>query len=176
MTDDRFSHELDINNFHLLQATHFYNEAVEADTFVISTEVWSEEKPEELAARFETGIRGWRKEFPKGKVVAVFGVGEDGHTCGMIPDTDKKAFAEKFQNKDKWVTGYFTPNNEHHERISITMPFIQDNVDYAVVYASGDKKREPLKRLLAETGELNETPARILRELENAEIFTDIIQ
>jgi 6-phosphogluconolactonase/glucosamine-6-phosphate isomerase/deaminase len=181
MTDDRFSHELDINNSHLLQVTDFYNEIINADAYYISTEVWTEQTPEELAKRFEYGLRQWLAEFPGGVVVAVFGMGEDGHTAGMIP-CDKKTFDELFENTEKWVVGYSTPNNEYHERITITMPFIRKYVNYAVGFISGEKKRPALDRLIAEKGSSNgsldeslaETPSRILRELKNVEIFTDI--
>jgi 6-phosphogluconolactonase/glucosamine-6-phosphate isomerase/deaminase len=175
VTDDRFSHEMDVNNSHILQSTAFYNECINADAYYISSEVWDEQNPQELAKRFEHGLRKWREEFPKGVVIAVFGMGEDGHTCGMIPDTDKK-FAELFIDTDKWVAGYSTQNNEHHERISITMPFIKQNVDHAIVYFSGEKKKLAFNKLLAEKGSLSETPARIFRELKNVEIFTDMAE
>ncbi len=181
MTDDRFSKEMDINNSHILQATDFYNECINNDVFFISTEVWGEEKPEELAERFEKGLRGWRSDFPDGVVIGVFGIGEDGHTCGMIPDPSKsteskKLFALRFENPDKWVVGYSTPHNQYGERISITMPFIKKFVDHAVVFVSGDKKRDALDKLLAPKGSLNETPARVLRELKNVDLFTDIAE
>lgn len=171
MTDDRFSKELDINNSHILQATDFYNEAINADAYYISTEVWSEEKPEELATRFEYGLKQWRKEFPDGVVIAVFGMGEDGHTCGMIPD---KNFSKLFIETDNWVTGYFTKNNEHNERVTITVPFIRKYVDHAVVYIAGDNKKSAFQKLIAEEGDIETTPARVLRELKDVEVFTDI--
>jgi 6-phosphogluconolactonase/glucosamine-6-phosphate isomerase/deaminase len=171
MTDDRFSRLLDVNNSHLLQTTDFYNECINADAYYVSTEVWNEQTPEELARRFEYGLRQWREEFPKGVVVAVFGIGADGHTAGMIPGDN---FEEFFENTEKWVVGYSTSNNEYRERITITMPFIRKYVNHAVAFISGDKKRMALDRLLAENGNLAQTPARILRELKNIEIFTDI--
>lgn len=174
MTDDRFSRDLNINNSHLLQATDFYNECINNDVYYISSEVWNEEKPEELATRFEYGLRKWREEFPEGVVIAVFGVGEDGHTCGIIPEKNATLFGERFENPEKWVIGYTAPHNQYHERITITLPFIRKNVDYAVAFISGEKKRVALNKLLAEQGNLTETPARILRELKNVEIFTDI--
>lgn len=173
MTDDRFSREMDINNSHLLQATDFYNESVNADVYYISTEVWQEKTPEELAERFEYGLRQWRKEFPEGVVITVFGMGEDGHTAGMISGEN---FSDLFEKTKKWVTGYTTPNSEHRERVTITIPFIRENVDYAVAYISGEKKREAFDRLLAEKGSLDKTPVRILRELKKVEIFTDIAE
>ncbi len=179
MTDDRFSHELDINNSHILQATDFYNECINNDVYFISTEVWGEEKPEDLAVRFEHGLRKWREEFPSGVVIGVFGVGEDGHTCGIIPEanksaTSKKLFTERFENTDKWVVGYTTERNQYRERITITNTFIKENVDHAVVYVSGEKKRKAIEKLVAASGEVSQTPARVLREFKDVEIFTDI--
>ena len=171
MTDDRFSHEMDVNNSHILQATDFYNECVNADAFYIPTEVWDEEEPEQLAERFERGLKQWRADFPKGVVIAVFGMGEDGHTAGMIPGS-----AKLFENTEKWVVGYTTPNNEYHERVTITMSFIKQNVDHAVAFISGEKKRPALDRLLAKDGDLDKTSARILRELKDVQIFTDIAE
>jgi 6-phosphogluconolactonase/glucosamine-6-phosphate isomerase/deaminase len=171
MTDDRFSHELDVNNSHILQSTDFYNECINADTYYISTEVWHEKTPEELAKRFEHGLRKWREEFPDGVVIAIFGMGEDGHICGMMPGN-----AQLFENDKKWAVGYTTPNNKYHERITITMSFIRKYVDHAVAYISGENKRAALNNLLAEKGSLDKTPARILRELKNVEIFTDMAE
>ena len=175
MTDDWFSREMNVNNSHLLQATDFYNECINSDVFFISSEVWGEEKPEELAARFEYGLKKWREECPKGIVVAVFGMGEDGHTCGIIPEPkNQKLFTELFENSNMWVAGYYTDKNEHHERITITFPFIREQVEHAVAFISGEKKQPALEKLLAEKGDLSKTPARILRELKKVEIFTDI--
>lgn len=179
MTDDRFSHEMDINNSHLLQATDFYNESINADAYFISTEVWNEQSPEELADRFEYGLKQWRTEFPRGVVVAVLGMGEDGHTAGIIPGTSKiggqqASFTNLFENPGKWVVGYSTLNNEYHERVTITLPFIRKYIDYAVAFISGEKKREAFDRLLSESGSLEATPIRILRELKNVEIFTNL--
>ena len=180
MTDDRFSQEMDINNSHILQATDFYNECINSDAFFISTEVWGEEKLEELAARFEKGLRKWHEEFPDGLIIAVFGMGEDGHTCGIIPEAgknaDEKSFKERFDDPKKWTVGYVTPQNEFHERVSITFPFIRQFVDHAVAYISGEKKRAAFDQLLSEKGSLAQTPVRILRELKDVDVFTDMAE
>jgi len=43
-----------------------------------------------------------------------------------------------------------------------------------VVFMVGEEKRNALERVLAEEGMLAETPARIVREMRDATIFTDI--
>ena len=134
-----------------------------------------------MASRFEYGLRQWREEFPKGKVVAVFGVGLDGHTCGIIPDINpektksKELFKNRFNDTDKWVVGYDDANNEYKERVTITMPFIKEQVDHAVVFVSGENKRKALDNLLASEGDINKTPARVLRDIKDVEVFTDIL-
>ncbi len=175
MTDDRFSMDMDVNNFTQLQSTFFYNEAIDAGLYTISTEVWNEENPEALAGRFATGIAGWRNDFPNGVVIAIFGIGTDGHICGMIPGEEKAVFKERFVDTKQWVVGYTTEYNEHKERITITMPFIRSEVKHAVVYTVGESKREALQKVLAPTGNLHETPARIIRELPDTYLFTDLV-
>lgn len=175
VTDDRFSRDMDVNNFHLLQASGFYSEIIDSNAFAISTEVFDEERPEQLADRLEHGLRTWRKDFPEGIVIATFGIGEDGHTCGMMPDFDKAGFKARFVDTDKWVVGYNTPANQYHERITITVPFIRSQVNHAVIYASGEAKRPALQRLLSPIGNLHETPARILREVKDVYLFTDVV-
>lgn len=174
MTDDRFSMDMDVNNFTQLQSTYFYNEAIDTNTYTISTEVWNEENPEALAERFATGIAGWRKDFPNGVVIATFGIGTDGHIAGMMPE-EKADFKKRFVDTKQTVVGYNTPNNEHHERITITMPFIKSEVKHAVVYAVGENKKEAVQKVLAPTGNLHETPARIIREIPDTYLFTDVV-
>lgn len=100
-TDDRFSLELDINNFSILQTTPFYNNLIQGDVFCISTEPFEEETLEQYRARFEKNLREWKQDFPKGKIVALYGMGTDGHTGGMIPGLlEKEAFDAEFNDSE----------------------------------------------------------------------------
>jgi 6-phosphogluconolactonase/glucosamine-6-phosphate isomerase/deaminase len=103
-TDDRFSAELDVNNFSILQSASFYNNLIEADAFCISTEPFEDETIEQYRARLEKNIREWRQDFPKGIIIALYGMGGDGHTGGMIPGLmSKEEFYAEFNDADRLV-------------------------------------------------------------------------
>lgn len=195
-TDDRFSTELDVNNFSILQSTSFYNSLVEADAFCISTEPFEEETLEQYRARFEKNLREWKQDFPKGKIVALYGMGTDGHTGGMIPGLlEKEAFDAEFNDSDRLVgtfdalaaameqSGGLKENHyEFPQRISTTLPFMRDWVDHAVFYVTGEAKKPAFDRVVAASADANlygETdfsalPAAIVSFMKDATIFTDI--
>lgn len=203
-TDDRFSTELDINNFSLLQATSFYNSLVEADAFCISTEPFEDETLEMYRARFEKNLREWKLDFPKGIIVALYGMGADGHTGGMIPgllskdefdaefnDGDRlvgtfDAIAHEAAHKDGGVNGESSSSAqvskyEFPQRISTTIPFMRDWVDHAAFYIVGEIKKPALDAVLAIEDEKLSTdvdfsisPISIARFMKDSTIFTDI--
>lgn len=187
-TDDRFSTELDINNFAILQSTSFYNNLVEADAFCISTEPFEEETIEQYRARFEKNIREWKQDFPKGTIVALYGMGADGHTGGMIPGLlSKEEFDAEFNDGDRLVGTFdaVTKNQadkfEFPQRISTTIPFMRDWVDHAVFYITGENKKSALNKVLQINDDVLSTeidfsilPISIARFMKDAIIFTDI--
>lgn len=187
-TDDRFSTELDINNFAILQSTSFYNNLVEADAFCISTEPFEEETIEQYRARFEKNLREWKQDFPKGIVVALYGMGADGHTGGMIPGLlSKEEFDTEFNDSDRLVGTFDAAANgrgkeyEFPQRISTTIPFMRDWVDHAVFYITGENKKSALDTVLKIDDEtlstdidFSKAPISIARFMKDATIFTDI--
>lgn len=198
-TDDRFSTELDINNFAILQSTSFYNHLVEADAFCISTEPFEEETIEQYRARFEKNLREWKQDFPKGIIIALYGMGVDGHTGGMIPGLlAKKEFDEEFNDSDRLVgtfdaLAYDVSHTVGHtistrakdfqfpQRISTTIPFMRDWVDHAAFYIAGENKKTALDSILQISDDtlstdvdFSNSPISISRFMKDATIFTDI--
>lgn len=123
------------------------------------------ESLEETATRFENNIKEWRENNPSGKIIITQGMGGDGHTAGIFPS---------FKETDKWVVGYEVNTNQFPKRITVTPSFLINEVDTSIVYISGESKKEALEKVLDESGSLSETPARIIREMKDATIFTDI--
>ena len=124
----------------------------------------------DAAARIEGSWRKWRKNYSDGQVIATIGVGADGHVAGIMPNIDLGAFG------NKWAVGYDAgQSNKFPLRITATFEFLRGEVDFAIVYMSGEEKRPALERVLADNGTLAETPARIFREMKNVKIFTDIL-
>lgn len=178
VTDERFYEDLDINNFALLQATSFYNSLIEADAFCINTQANAGETQEECAKRFEKNIKEWKFDFPKGKIVALYGMGADGHTGGMIPGVLGEADFEKdFNTEDVWVSAINAEGkNEFPLRFSTTLPFMRDQVDHAVFYVTGANKKVAFDKASKGEGKNFEIPARVISEMKDVTVFTDIAE
>jgi 6-phosphogluconolactonase/glucosamine-6-phosphate isomerase/deaminase len=177
VTDDRFSEELDVNNFTQLQADPFYNKLVNTDSFAISTEVWPGDTHEVHRQRFEKGLRDWRKDFPYGTVIALLGVGADGHIAGIIPGAlTGDDFARTFDSTADVALLDAGARNELPLRTTVTFPFLR-TVDFAFVYAVGESKKSVLERMVAGNGaqkqSLETFPAGIVNEMQHVEIYTD---
>lgn len=174
VTDERYTDDLDDNNFAALQATHFYNDLIEAGAYCIDTQIFQGESHKEHSARFAKNLADWRRDFPNGKIIALFGVGEDGHIAGIIPGVLADAdFDKTFNNKNVIATDLEATGNKHALRTTVTFPFMRE-IDFPLVYIVGIEKTEALANTVAKEGSLYKTPARILQEMREPIIFTDI--
>ncbi|MCH7828332.1 6-phosphogluconolactonase [Patescibacteria group bacterium] len=174
MTDERFSEDPKVNNFAQLAETGFFEKAQDRGAYFIDTRVQRGEDLEVFAKRFEAALTNWKEEHPGGRIVITQGVGADGHTAGIMPyPKEKSRFQELFEG-DALVRGYDAQKkNEYPLRATITLPFLR-MVDHSVLYMVGKEKKEALKRALKVEGTLWETPARIIHEMKEVHIFTDI--
>ena len=169
--DERYSNDPTINNFSQLM-TH------RISAKFIDTRIKEGESIQELAQRFEKELREWKNANPNGTIVITQGMGSDGHTAGMMPYPESHPiFQNLFENSHRWVVGYDATKekNEYPLRVTVTMPFLQEVVDHSIVYLTGENKTEAFKRTLDSQGKLWETPARIIREMKDVKIFTDIV-
>lgn len=174
--DERYSEDSMVNNFAQLKNTGFFKRSEKLFEQILDTSVHKEENLEQFASRFESLLKGWKAQFPKGVIIATVGMGPDGHVSGIMPYPENEVMFESlFNDPRNWVAGYDADDkNQYSKRATTTLPFLRDHIDYAVAYISGENKREALSRVLAEEGKLNETPARILHEMKNATLFTDM--
>ena len=176
--DERYSKEPNINNFAQLQKTSFYQETLKKEALFIDTKVGERETLEGLAQRFEATLRNWKKANPQGKVITTQGIGADGHTAGIMPYPENpKLFKSLFENKEKWVVGYDATlsKNQYPLRVTTTFPFLRSIIDVTIVYITGEEKKAALQRVMSENSSLAETPARIIKEMKNVKLFSDII-
>ncbi|MES3005363.1 MAG: 6-phosphogluconolactonase [Patescibacteria group bacterium] len=174
VTDERFTDDILENNFSNLQSTSFYNDLISVDAFCIDTQIYGDETITGHSERFEKNINDWRKEFPKGIIVALYGIGQDGHIAGIIPgimsDDD---FAKRFDG-DRFVAHLDAGRKSDQPlRVTTTFPLLRI-VDFPLLYVRGEEKRDVLEKALAKEGSLAETPARIIQEMKSVFIFTDI--
>jgi len=173
--DERYTIDPMISNFAQFSATPFFKKAQEQGAQSINTSVQEGESHEQLAERFEQALKAWKKENPKGVVIVTQGVGPDGHTTGIFPAANSEQFTRLF-DQNRWVVGYtaLVPKEKYPQRVTVTLPFLRDVVDHSIVYMVGEEKRDALQRMLQDKGALWETPARIVHEMKNVTLYTDV--
>lgn len=173
LVDERWKAQRDNRNNEALAQTTFvtYTLAHGAKIITISHDVVTKE----IAAQdYEELLRAWHDTYPNGRVCAIFGIGSDGHTAGMMPFPENAEKFETFFNSTQWVAGYdATGKNPFVNRVTITCEYLREHVDSAIVYAVGRGKEGALKKIIADDGSRAQTPARIFREMKDVHIFTD---
>ena len=93
--------------------------------------------------------------------IGMFGIGEDGHTAGILP------YSDAIKTSDL-ICAYKTPI---FDRITIT-PQVISILDEAIVYGMGENKW-PILEKLQEDISLGEDPSQILKKVPLLTIFTD---
>lgn len=173
--DERFSSDPEVNNMAQIEMRGFLDKAKDTGCSIIDTKVRNEETIEEFSTGFNMALARWIENHKQGKIVATVGMGPDGHTAGIIPGSSN--FKELFmQHSGRLVVGYKAANQpmDRVERVSTTFEFLR-LVAFAVLIVMGEEKRPALARLMAGQGDLEETPARIWREIPGvAKIYTDL--
>lgn len=174
--DERHHMDENANNFSQLMKTDFYSASRDAGAIYIDTRVADGETQDVLAGRMERVLHEWVETHNEGVIVATMGIGADGHTAGIMPFAENAdLFHELFEDEEKWIVSYDAgTKNPYPLRITVTLSFLRNHIDYAVVYAVGEEKKNALLCVLAEKGSLAETPARVIREMKHIQLFTDI--
>lgn len=176
MLDERADTREEVNNFAQLTKTDFYAKAIAQGAQFVDSRLMPGEHAGELAERMNKIFFDWLADHANGNVLATIGVGADGHIAGIMPFPENpQKFTELFENNKRQVIDYDAGNkNEYPLRVTVTLPFLRKNITNAIVYAVGEAKQPALARVLTERGTLAETPARILREMNDVLLFTDI--
>lgn len=129
---------------------------------------------EESAIQYSERILRYFKEKNIFKI-GIFGIGEDGHTAGLMPGY------QKCWDREIPYVGYEN-NGKFKKRITATPLFLR-KLDVAYIIASGEKKKEVLARLRnfavsQSPGEeknsyTDQFPAYLLLQVPHLEVFTD---
>jgi 6-phosphogluconolactonase/glucosamine-6-phosphate isomerase/deaminase len=93
--------------------------------------------------------------------LGLFGIGPDGHTAGVLPNSPAVS--------DSRLAATYDAGN--YQRITLTPPAIS-RLDEAVVYAMGADKKPALEALQTSVP-LAEQPAQVLKQVPKLTIFTD---
>ncbi|HEA84414.1 MAG TPA: hypothetical protein ENI04_00300 [Candidatus Wildermuthbacteria bacterium] len=174
MLDERYSEKEGINNFLQLTKTKFFFDMLTGGTMLIDTSIQDKESLSDISERFSASLRGWRTINSNGIIIATIGIAQDGHTAGIMPKMAEEEFGDLFENDEVWAVGYDTGRRgDQRERVTVTLPFLR-TIDYAVAYVVGWQKERALSRVMEKEGSLREIPARIIREMKDVSVFTDI--
>lgn len=177
--DERFSTDPAVNNFSQIAETEFYKQAEKKGIDYIDTRVHNSKITlQKFAKKFERGLRKWRNKYPKkGKIIITGGVGQDGHTAGIMPYPENhRKFQKLFDSEHSWVVGYHASSKKtpYRKRVTVTLPFLRNQPNYSFMYAVGQRKKAAIRRMLAKKGELAQTPARIIHEMHESKLFCDL--
>jgi 6-phosphogluconolactonase/glucosamine-6-phosphate isomerase/deaminase len=170
VVDERFDHDPLVNNFAQLSKLAFFAKAATAGASSISTAVTEGESLDSVTTRYETALSNWRAENPTGVVLAILGMGTDGHTAGIMP-----GYASLFASTTAAVVGYevIPEVSLYTKRITVTPRFLEQAVAAAVAYVVGSEKRPLLERILEQTADQNTYPAILWHKMPNLTLVTD---
>jgi 6-phosphogluconolactonase len=87
--------------------------------------------------------------------LVVLGIGDDGHTASLFPGEDTVNVTDR-------LVAVVRATEKREARLTLTAPVLE-NAKNTVVIAYGAAKHEPLERIWATSGDLRQTPARIIR-------------
>jgi 6-phosphogluconolactonase/glucosamine-6-phosphate isomerase/deaminase len=93
--------------------------------------------------------------------IALFGIGSDGHTAGLLP-------FNSIMNSDRYYNNY---QAEDFVRITAT-PKLVSRLDHSILYAMGEHKEDALHQIF-KNGSMDEVPARILLSAKQLTIITN---
>lgn len=111
-------------------------------------------------------------------VIAIAGMGEDGHTAGILPTKDhspnKELLTESQANVVFYIVNTADSNNPYKQRLTTTSYFFT-KIDKVFVYATGEKKQSALETFIAGTEPIHICPAIALRYSKaTVEVLTDL--
>lgn len=156
LTDERYGplDHLDSNWYQLIQKGFSLPTALLIPTLIGADTITTTEK-------FNKNLN---EEFMvEGYKIGLFGIGQDGHTAGILPDS-------LAVSSEDLAFGYDTPT---FSRITIT-PCAIEKLDEAVVWAQGEDKWKVLKDLEKDIS-VAQQPSQILKKVPLLTIFTDYV-
>ncbi len=164
IVDERFvPYESDENNYHMINRMLLRHVGIRPKN--IHPILTSEFSPQTSAERYEADIISYcktvRTKLPQFDFI-VLGIGEDGHTASLYPDTpalkEKQRFAVCITPSDK----------TKRERITLTLPVI-NNARNIIFLAAGENKAKIVREVIKEKNSL--LPAAMVKPKEGKLIF-----
>ncbi|MFA6028690.1 MAG: 6-phosphogluconolactonase [Elusimicrobiota bacterium] len=121
--------------------------------------------PDDDARRHEDELRRHFAGASPSFDLALLGLGEDGHTASLFPDSPA------LEEKTRWVLAVRGPKPPY-ARLTMTFPLL-DAARHAVLLVSGEGKAGPLRALLDVSAEPRTLPAALLRPSRRLSVLAD---
>ncbi len=115
------------------------------------------------AADYETELRDTVKAKVAGIPsldLVVLGVGDDGHTASLFPGEDTVNVTDR-------LVAAVPARDGREPRLTLTSPVLE-NAKASTIIVLGKSKHEALERIWATSGDINQTPARVIRGFRGA--------
>lgn len=162
--DERYDVSGKESNFIQMLTTKFHRNAKESRCMFIDSSSSEYSSKEELADYMDKEIGLWQKKNKGGVLIAVAGMGSDGHTAGIMPYPEDTETFQSFFESEKLYVGYdATGRNSIPLRATATNTLIR-KFNKVFVYITGEKKSNAFCDVLKE-GSVVEIPARVLKEI-----------
>lgn len=172
MADERYTHEIDGQNFTGLMQTSFYEHARESHVQFLDTTPKQHEPLHVFTLRIKDMLEAYITEHPNCYAIGVLGIGEDGHTAGIFPASENE-FTTLYRGGEYYVSLTQT-KAPYPFRSTITPTFIEEVLDEVILYAVGKNKCENiLDYMYNRTFEPHEIPALIPASHPQSTLFTD---
>jgi len=97
-------------------------------------------------------------------IIGQFGLGADGHTAGVLPNT--------IGVKDQGTSCFY--DGGKFKRVTLTLKTIR-NINIAYTFAFGESKKEIVKSIQSKNIPLEAMPAQVLNEIEESYLYSDQI-
>jgi len=170
MMDERFSTKASENNFLQMTQTLFYTKLTNSQCNFIPSIPNEGETHLDFSKRIEQKLATYIETHPKGTVIALFGIGPDGHTAAIFP-MQQELFVDTY-GQGNIYTQVVYDKNPFANRSSITPKFIKRYISESFVYAVGEEKL-PTLSTITDPYEPHEMPAHIHHQI-GSKLFTDL--
>lgn len=172
--DERFGKTNENNNFSQLKLLPWSDYFLKKGGKFISTKILKGDTQKKLAERFEKEIENWMNINKKGKMIALFGMGSDGHTAGIFPfPEDSEMFNKIFDSKNIIASYDAAEKNIFPNRITTTNAIFK-KIEIGFAFICGEEKRKALNDFKENNKKSNELPIMFLKSIKKIKIVTDI--
>ena len=170
--DDRFTQEAKGNSFMQLEKTIFYTNAKEYGVSFINSKPEVTETHHDFCTRIQNEFELMFSKNPNMYTIALFGIGEDGHTASLFPSNESEFYTT--YKPDALYAPIYNESLTYPYRGTITPQFIEEKIDDVVLFAVGSNKCDNILNYMHyKNFAHHQIPALIPAQHPHSILFTD---